>query len=132
RCVSAGVRGHEAGHMTLVRAHYGSLSSDQTGEIAGDGSPRVSENVEVTDLERAEKEIVFANERLRLAMESGKAVGWEWDLVSDRETWFGDLRTMFGIPSKTYIGSFRRLVHREDEGFISNALNAAMQESAHS
>src|SRR5262245_32540426 len=112
--------------MTVLRAPYTSLTSDQTLDIAGDGSPRVSENGDVTDLERAEKEIVFANERLRLAMESGKAVGWEWDLVSDRETWFGDLRTMFGIPSKTYVGSFRRLVHPEDEGLMANALNAAM------
>ncbi len=112
--------------MTVVRAPYGSLSSDQAFDIAGDGSPRVSENVDVTDLERAEQEIIFANERLRLAMESAKAVGWEWDLVSDRETWFGDLRTMFGIPSKTYIGSSRRLVLPEDQGLISNALDAAM------
>src|SRR4029453_11248015 len=112
--------------MTVVRAPYGSLPSDQMVEIEGDGSPRVTENLDVTDLERAEKEIAFANERLRLAMESGKAVGWEWDLVSDRETWFGDLRTMFGIPSKTYIGSFRRLAHPEDVGLVSNAVNAAM------
>src|SRR5262245_8232679 len=107
--------------MTVVRAPYGSLPSDQILEIAGDGAPRAGESVDVTELERAEKEIAFANERLRLAMESGKAVGWEWDLVSDRETWFGDLRTMFGIPSRTHIGSFRRLVHPEDEALVSNA-----------
>jgi PAS domain S-box-containing protein len=112
--------------MTFVRVPYGNLPSNQALGITGEGSPRDAESVDITELERAEKEIAFANERLRLAMESGKAVGWEWDLLSDRETWFGDLRTMFGIPSRTHVGSFRRLVHPEDEGLVSNAVNAAM------
>ncbi len=58
-----------------------------------------------------------ANEQLRLAMESGKAVGWEWDLKSGRNSWSGDLKTMFGINSDRYVGNsedFRRFVHPED------------------
>ena len=58
-----------------------------------------------------------ANERLRRAMKSGKAVGWEWDLKSGRNSWSGDLKTMFGINSDTYVGSsedFKRFVHPAD------------------
>ncbi len=72
----------------------------------------------------------LANDRLRLAMESGKSVGWDWDIMSGRDAWFGDLKTMFGIPSDTYIGrveDFHSRVHPDDRGQVSRAVNAAMQ-----
>ena len=47
----------------------------------------------------AEADLIRSNERLRLAMELGKSVGWDWDIASGCETWFGDLRTFFGIAS---------------------------------
>jgi hypothetical protein len=34
-------------------------------------------------------ELGLANDRLRLAMEAGKSVGWEWDLKTGRLSWFG-------------------------------------------
>ena len=49
-------------------------------------------------------QLSLANDRLHLAVEAGKSVGWEWDLKSGRLTWFGDLQTMFGIPSDTFVG----------------------------
>ncbi len=63
---------------------------------------------DVTEFRRAEAERNIANDRLRLAMESGKSVGWEWDLKTNRDTWFGDLSTIFGIPSNVYDGTRRR------------------------
>jgi PAS domain S-box-containing protein len=70
-------------------------------------------------------DVGVANERLRSAMESGKAVGWEWDLRSGRDSWFGDLKTMFGIESETYFGrpeDFHRYVHPEDRKLVSHAV----------
>ena len=58
----------------------------------------------MTELRRAEADRNIADDRLRLAMESGKSVGWEWDLKTNRDTWFGDLSTIFGIPSNIYVG----------------------------
>ena len=72
----------------------------------------------------------LANDRLRLAMESGKSVGWDWDVKSGRDAWFGDLQTMFGIPSDTYVGhveDFRRRVHPDDRGQVWKAVSDAMQ-----
>lgn len=63
------------------------------------------------------RDIVFANDRLRLAMESGKTVAWDWDVQSGRDVWFGDLKTMFGISGDVYEGQvedFRRRVHPDD------------------
>ena len=84
---------------------------------------------DVTEFRRAEAERNVANDRLRLAMESGKSVGWEWDLKTNRDTWFGDLSSIFGIPSNIYVGQvddFRRLVHPEDWGLVWKALEDAM------
>src|SRR5215203_1819720 len=40
---------------------------------------------DVTGFRRAEAERNLVNDRLQLAMESGKSVGWEWDLATGRD-----------------------------------------------
>jgi PAS domain S-box-containing protein len=82
----------------------------------------------------AKRELVsqvgFVNDQLRLAMKSGKSVGWDWDIKSGRDTLFGDLKTMFGIPSDTYVAhveDFHRSVHPDDRGQVSKAVSDAMR-----
>jgi PAS domain S-box-containing protein len=85
---------------------------------------------DITARKLAESELALANDRLRLAMKSGKCVGWDWDVKSGRDSWFGDLSTMFGIPSETYVGhveDFRRRVHPEDREQVWKAATDAMQ-----
>jgi len=75
-------------------------------------------------------DLSVANERLRRALEAGKSVGWDWDVKSGRDTWFGDLRTMFGIPTTAFVGhieDFRDRVHPEDREPIRKAVNDAMR-----
>lgn len=79
---------------------------------------------------QTEAQLIRYSDRLRLAMESGKSVGWEWDLTSGRDSWFGDLRTMFGISSDTFtgkVGDFSRYVHPEDRKQVSDAVAEARQ-----
>jgi PAS domain S-box-containing protein len=74
-----------------------------------------------------------ASERLHLAMESGKSVGWDWDVKSGRDTWFGDLETVFGMPGDTYTGcveDFRGRIHPQDRSRVWNAVNEAMKDGA--
>lgn len=85
---------------------------------------------DVTDFRQTDDERRLVDERLRLAMESGKLVGWEWDLTTDRDTWFGDLSTIFGIPSNVYVGhvdDFRRVVHPDDRGLVWKAVKESME-----
>ena len=85
---------------------------------------------DVTEFRRAEAERNVANDRLRLAMESGKSVGWDWDLKTNRDTLFGDLPTIFGIPSNIHVGDiedFRRSVHPEDRGLVWKAIGDALE-----
>jgi len=77
---------------------------------------------------KLEEELVVTNDRLRSAMESGKAVGWEWNLKTGRDSWFGDLKMMFGTESETHAWrteDFYRYVHPEDRQFVREAMTNA-------
>src|SRR4029077_5700474 len=68
------------------------------------------------------------SERLQMVMASGRLVGWEWDVTTGRDRWYGDLRTMFGIPSDQWsgqVGEFFRYVHPEDRERVSQAVTDA-------
>jgi PAS domain S-box-containing protein len=67
----------------------------------------------------------LANDRLRLAMEAGASVGWDFEVKSGRNVWFGDLQSIFGIASDTYITTgedFTLYVHPEDRKRVSEAI----------
>jgi PAS domain S-box-containing protein len=71
---------------------------------------------------------VLANDRFRMAMESGKAVVWDWDVKSGRDQWVGDLETMFGISQECYVGrveDFRNRVHPEDRELVWRTVQEA-------
>jgi signal transduction histidine kinase len=74
---------------------------------------------------RVETDLATTNERLRLTVEAGKSVGWDWDIKSGRDHWFGDLQTVFGIPSDTYSGlveEFRQRIYPEDRELVWKAV----------
>jgi PAS domain S-box-containing protein len=79
----------------IGRAHF-----DEQGRMVR----MVGMTKDITERKLAERELTLANDRLRLAMGAGKAVGWDRDVKSGRDSLFGDLRTMFGIPSEVYDG----------------------------
>ncbi len=77
-----------------------------------------------------EKNLAISNDRLRLAVGSGKSVGWEWDLKTGQDSWFGDLSTIFGIPSDLFVGrteDFYRYVHQDDRQSVAKAVAEAKQ-----
>jgi PAS domain S-box-containing protein len=79
---------------------------------------------------KAETELAVTYDRLRLAIEAGKTVGWDWNIKSGRVRRFGDLQTVFGIQSSTFSGhieDFRRLVHPEDRELVWKGLSEARQ-----
>src|SRR5512139_2120678 len=64
---------------------------------------------------------VLADDWLRLAMQSGKTVAWDWDIRTGRDVWTGDLKSMFGLSDDTYDGrveDFRQRVHPDDREFV--------------
>ena len=83
-----------------------------------------------TTRRKVEAELATTYERLRLAVGAGKTVGWDWDIESGRDRWFGDLETVFGISAESYSGhvdEFRRKVHPEDRELVWKAVADARQ-----
>jgi len=77
---------------------------------------------------KVELDLLRTNDRLRSAMESGKSVGWEFEVATRKTRWNGDLQTMFGITSNTFTGQvedFYRYVHVEDRERVSKAVAKA-------
>ncbi len=74
------------------------------------------------------------NERLRLAMDSANAMGWEWDARNGKLSWFGDLKTNFGIDAEMYAegatGFLERYVHPEDREQVLAAVRDARRNHA--
>jgi hypothetical protein len=44
---------------------------------------------------------------LSLTLESAGVVAWDWDVVSGRDVWRGDLKMMFGIDARCHRGASR-------------------------
>jgi len=77
---------------------------------------------------KAETDLAVTYDRLRLAVEAGKSVGWDWDVQSGRDQWFGDLQTMFGIPADPgHAEGFRRSIHPDDRELVWKAVADARQ-----
>jgi len=95
--------------------------------------PRPYDDLTLTEaggIETLHAELKLATDRLHLAMEAAVSVGWDWDVKSGRDSWFGDLQTVFGIPYARYTGhveDFRRRVHPEDRERVWKSVSNAMQ-----
>jgi PAS domain S-box-containing protein len=78
----------------------------------------------------AQAKLRESEERLRLAMDSGKAMGWEWDLNTGEDFWFGDLKAMFKTEPGSFHGSaqeFQRYVHPEDQPQVAAVMAEAKE-----
>src|SRR5215472_1987941 len=62
-------------------------------------------NIDVTQHKLAGQELSKANERLRLAIEAGSAGGWDYDLKSDENVWFGKAHAQLGMAPEESRGS---------------------------
>ena len=75
-------------------------------------------------------DVTAAHDRLRLAMASGKSMGWDRDLANGNNIWFGDLEPTFGIRGDPYLAGeneFMERVHPDDRERVSNLFADAMQ-----
>jgi len=77
---------------------------------------------------RLTRETRLTGDQLRLAMKSGHAVAWNWDLKSGWDVLLGDLDTMFGMAGDQQAGhvdDFVRYIHPEDQPAMWEAVAEA-------
>jgi PAS domain S-box-containing protein len=75
-------------------------------------------------------DVAVAHDRLRLAMRSGKSMGWDRDLANGQNIWFGELEPTFGIREDPYLAGehdFVERVHPEDRERVSKIYDDALQ-----
>src|SRR6201988_3972900 len=78
----------------------------------------------------AEQEFAKANERLQLAMEAGAAGGWDYDLKTGKDVWFGAAHAQLGMTRDETLGSpkeFWDRVHGDDRERLEHALQVAKE-----
>jgi PAS domain S-box-containing protein len=83
---------------------------------------------DVTDRKRAEESMRKQQWQLRLAMQAGKLVPWEIDLVGEKVEPTPQLLELFGLGPDAPLGSradWRALIHEEDRPKIFQSVEAA-------
>jgi PAS domain S-box-containing protein len=95
---------------------------------SGEPSRLLGVDMDITERKLAEEELARTNERLNLAIEAGSAGGWDYDLKTRRNIWFGNAHTQLGMKPEETSGSlegFWARVHKDDRERLEHALHAA-------
>src|SRR6201982_78959 len=106
---------------------------DSSGKILGlcSISRDISERKRGEEARRlAEQEFARANERLQLAMEAGAAGGWDYDLKTGKDVWFGVGHCQLGMKRDETLGSRKEFwdrVHEDDRERVQHALQVAKE-----
>jgi len=97
---------------------------------SGQPGRMVGVNIDTTDHKLAELELSKANERLRLALEAGSAGGWDYDLKTGEDVWFGTAHAQLGMTPDETSGSRKEFwdrVHEDDRKRVEHALQVAKE-----
>jgi PAS domain S-box-containing protein len=103
------------------------------------GTPLFKENGEfdgalamvedITERLLAERELSETNERLRLTMETGGIGGWEWDIKSGKNLWFGSRHDRLGLSEvhSESVQEFWDRVYPEDRSRLQNVIQKTIE-----
>jgi PAS domain S-box-containing protein len=97
---------------------------------SGEPSRVIGVNGDITERKRAEQELAKANERLHLAMEAGAAGGWDYDLETGKDVWFGEAHAQLGMTPDETLGTRKEFwdrVHEDDRERVEHALQVAKE-----
>ncbi len=85
---------------------------------------------DVTERVQAEEERRQADERMRLALHSGQAGAFEWDLVQGVHSWSPEMEELYGLERGSFAGTYEAWQSRilpEDQAGATGAAEAALK-----
>ncbi|MCA9132313.1 MAG: PAS domain S-box protein, partial [Planctomycetales bacterium] len=86
---------------------------------------------DVTQKMQAEAALQDSEERLRLALQSGRMGSWEWNIVSGRIIWSETLEQIHGLPAGGFDGTFDAYlqdVHPDDRQRVLERIRQTVEE----
>ena len=95
---------------------------------AGEPSRMVGVNIDITERKFAEEKLAATNERLHLAIEAGSVGGWDWNIKTNENVWFGEAHAQVGMTADETLGSrqeFWDRVHEDDRERLMDAMRVA-------
>jgi two-component system, cell cycle sensor histidine kinase and response regulator CckA len=72
----------------------------------------------------------FAQDQMRLAMETARIGYWDWDVVKDKQIWSDICKALLGLPvgSEASFEVLMKRVHPDDRERMRNAIDGAIKE----
>lgn len=89
--------------------------------------------VDLTELRRVEDGLRDNEERLRLAMQTGKIALWDWNILSDRVSWTDSFFAMLRVDKEALEATragFFAIVHTEDRRHVQASIERALTDDA--
>ena len=86
--------------------------------------------VDITERKHVENALRKSEERLRLALQTGRVGVWDWDLATNHISWTDSLYEILGLDPDAFrptSEALMELVHPEDRGAILQAVENARQ-----
>lgn len=114
---------------TLIDVQIWSASVDE----AQAGISCLSVVADISDRKRTEAALRESEERLRMALDAGKAGVWDWDILKNQITWSERIYEFHGLTPETFGGTmeeFSNLIHPDDRDHVFAKVEQALKNQA--